>query len=101
MNPNGNKRKMDRTDEDVIPGTPQEKHSKKKQRKKSVQKCSDCEVLIGTENVVVKDSVVDNELDQENFDELLHGIDFLDDFNIENVQVSIYVVVIVAKVQEK
>lgn len=80
---------MDRTDEDVIPGTPQEKHSKKKQRKKST-KCYDCHsVLLDNNILVAKDVVVNNELHQENFDELLHGIDFLDDFNIENVQVSI------------
>lgn len=91
MKPNGNKRKMDQTDDDVIPGTPQDKHTKKKQRKKST-KCLDCDnLLLGTdftENLVVKDTVVNNDLHQHNFDDLLHGIDFLDDFDSENVQVS-------------
>lgn len=86
----GNKRKMDQTDDEVIPGTPQQgKHGKKKQRKKST-KCVDCENMCVnlTENLMVNDVkepvVVDNDFHDQHFDELLHGIDFLDDFGIPN-----------------
>lgn len=91
MKPNGSKRKMDQIDNDVIPGTPQDKQLKKKQRKKST-KCVDCDdLLLGidfTEDLVVKEPVVNNEAHKHNFDDLLHGIDFFDDFDCENAQVS-------------
>lgn len=84
----GNKRKMDHTDGDVIPGTPQDKQSKKKQRKKS-NKCVDCDdLLLDSGDLVIKESITNNDLNQTNVEDLLNGIDFLDDFNCENVQVS-------------
>ncbi|XP_037024244.1 DNA replication ATP-dependent helicase/nuclease DNA2 [Bradysia coprophila] len=86
MKPSGNKRKINQTDEDVIPGTPQDKH-KKKQRKKSTKTMDSDGVVVTnvivSENLVVKDPVIDN-----NFHDLLNDIDFLDDFNIETLSVG-------------
>ncbi len=88
---NGNKRKMNQTndDDDCIPGTPQEKH-KKKQRKRST-KCTDCDGVMSSvslnENLaLVKDVAINSDPQQLNFDDLFKDIDFLDDFC--DVQVS-------------
>lgn len=87
---NGNasiKRKMDDTDDDVIPGTPQEKPSKKKQRNRKCIEGTGGRDL--SEQVMVNDPVINNDFHDQHVDDLLMGIDFLDDFNVDNVQVSI------------
>lgn len=95
MKPNNNKRKMDQADDDIIPGTPQEKQFKKKQRKKSA-KCLDgleCDDLLAgidfSEDIVpALNNPSPNEDSHQNLNELLNGIDFFDDFDNEDFQVS-------------
>lgn len=88
---NSNKRKINETDDQVIPGTPQEKH-KKKPRKRS-NKCSDSDNVVpvrilSTENLVVKNPIASDDDQRQSIENLLDDIDFTDDFTVENVQVN-------------
>lgn len=94
MKPNENKRKVDQTDDDVIPGTPEVKHTKKKQRKKSTKSIDCADLLAGidfTEEMpIVNDPVIQGKLNREDLEDLLNGIDVFDDFNSDNGEVSLY-----------
>lgn len=91
MKQNENKRKMEHTEEEIIPGTPKEKHLRKRHRKKSSVDCAD--LLNGidfTEDFMpaTKNTVTKGELDCHSLNDLLDGIDVFDDFNSEDNQVS-------------
>lgn len=96
MKSDGNqKRKLNQSDDDIVPGTPQEKQLKKKTRRKTA-KTFDCSDLFAgidfTEDLVpaINDPATgETQNRKDNFDDLLNGIDFHDDFNNDSVPVSL------------